>query len=79
MNSDRESILDLFVEGCDCENCQEKISKPNMFANIITVGGKSSIQVFDSAFKHLEEERYGSRFDALDVIKANNLTLLASF
>jgi hypothetical protein len=77
MNSDKETIFDIFVEDCDCENCEEKLSKPDLFANIITVNGKSSIQVFNSNFKHLEEEKYASVFDALAVIKENNLTLLA--
>lgn len=78
MDSDKETIFDIFVEGCDCDNCEEKLNKPEMFANIITVNGKSSIQVFSKEHKHLEEEKYESIFDALAVIRKNKLTLLAS-
>ena len=78
MNSKTNSIFDIFVDGCDCDNCQEKVSKPDLFANIITVNGKSSIQVFNSDYKHLEAVKYSSIFDAMAVIRENGLTLLAS-
>jgi hypothetical protein len=53
------------------------MDEPDMFANILTVNGESSIQVFNNDFKHLEGKKYANAFDALDVIKENKLTLLA--
>jgi hypothetical protein len=77
MNNDPDSIFDIFIPECDCDNCAEKMDEPDMFANILTVNGESSIQVFNNDFKHLEGKKYANAFDALDVIKENKLTLLA--
>lgn len=80
MNNAPDSIFDIFIPECDCENCSETRRKPFLFTNIFDQ--RDGTYVIDTAsldHKHLEGVEYTSPFDALRVIRANGLTFVGMF